>query len=647
MKTQNRKSWNISRASANVVRLSRKERREKMKQYRRGLISQEELIRCGIDCKGFDFLYSQFRLGGLSRVESCYNALFIRVLHRFDQSEKKISRELKNTYSHPNGWYKDSFYTWRNNLWSHILTFLQRFPVFYRNVCEFFVALPDTLRSSHDRHVVHMDNSFRSFVSFCRGLSRFGRILVPLAVSTLLLYPVHAKLERTVALDIYVNGDYVGTVSNGDVLVNTQHMLEKNLSASIGDTFRFTDDITYHFTHEKDASYLSESEVYSALYGAAKQHIRSGYGLYVDDVLIVASENKAALEKAVDDIKDYYKKQTEFYAEGEDIRVRYANTITILSRDFSVDQLSDETEIRKLLGLKPIENERANPKDAIYTLYYETLKSRADEQKLKLTGGKQNLTGVATFAGVDDETDVLSSNESVGLGQTVDVTLDYVITKPETVEEALPFETAYVESDEYRLGIQKVMAQGKDGYRRAVYDVSYRGGEEIGRERIDEEVLIPSEDRIVYVGTREPTEEELATMATGTFIIPYDNYLSSAYGIRTISDFGSKDFHPAWDIPGPYGNDVAASDGGIVTSVGYTSGYGLHVIVDHENGYETLYAHLSKSKVKVGQRVAQGDCIAAMGSSGRVTGVHVHFEIRKDGATVDPADFLGEVEVKY
>lgn len=645
MGTQNRKPWD--RPCIKSGKLSRKQRREKMKQYRHGLISQEELIRCGIDCKGFDFLYSQFRLGGLSRIESWYNTVFIRVLHRFDESEKKISHELKNTYSHPNGWYQDSFYTWRNNLWSHILTFLQRFPVLYRKTCEFFRALPDTLRRSHHRHVVHMDNSFRVFVSFCRGLSRLGRLLIPIVVSIPLLYVVHAKLDQTVALDIYVNGDYVGVVNNGDVLVKAQRMLEKNLSAAMGDTFRFTDDITYHFTHEKNASYLSESEVYSALYGAAKQHIRSGYGLYIDDVLIVASENKAALEKAVDDIKEYYKKQTEFYAQGDDIRVSYANTITILSRDFSVDQLADETAIRKLLGLKPIESERANPKDAIYAIYYETVKSRADEWSMRLSGGQQSLTGVATLAGVDDETDVSSATEYAGLGQTVDVTLDYVITKPETVEEEMPCETVYVESDEYRMGVQKVLSEGKDGYRRAVYDVSYRGGEEISRERVSEEILVPSENRVICLGTREPTEEELATMATGTFIIPYDNYLSSAYGIRTISDFGSKDFHPAWDIPGPYGSNIVASDGGVVTSVGYTSGYGLHVIIDHENGYETLYAHLSKSKVKVGQRVAQGDCIAAMGSSGRVTGVHVHFEIRKDGATVDPADFLGKREVKY
>lgn len=618
-----------------------------MKQYRRGIVTVEDLRRCGIDCNGFDFQYSQFRLGGLNRIESWYNAVFLYALHRFDQSEKHVAHELKNTFSHPKGWYKDSFYTWRNNFWSHTLAVLQRIPKMQLAVRDCFKSLPAKAKQAHHKRTVRMDNSFRSFVSFCRRLKGGAALLVPLCLALLLGFAAYRRLDSDIALDLYVNGQYIGAVPNGDMLVDAQRMLEKNLSDATGDSFLFSDDITYHFTHEKSPSYLSESEVYSALYTATKNHIRPGYGLYIDGALIAASENQAALEKAVDEIKEYYKTRTAFYAQGDDIRVQYANDISIVPKDFPIESLSDEATVRRILGLAPL-TERPDPKEAVYTLYYDTIIRKSENAPAAFqSNAKSSLTGIVSVGNLSEEPDVNPVGTTATNGMQVDVTLDYVITRRETVRESYPFETDYIESEDYRQGIQRVASEGIDGVRDAVYDVSYKGGEEIGRELVSEEILTAAKNRVVYVGTRIPTEEELATMATGTFIMPYTNYLSSAYGLRTVSDLGTRDFHPAWDIPGPYGSDIAASDGGIVTSVGYTSGYGLHVIIDHENGYETLYAHLSKSTVSVGDRVAQGDTIAKMGSSGRVTGVHVHFEIRKDGATVDPATFLGEVEERY
>lgn len=220
-----------------TVKLSRKDRHALMKQYRRGIVSQEDLHRCGIDGKGFDFLYSQFRLGGLSRIESWYNACFIYILHRFDQSEKQVSHELQNTYSHPKGWYRDSFYTWRNNFWSHLLGILQRIPTAWLKVKESFRDLPANLKKSHHRRTVRMDNSFRLFVNACRGLRRTGKILIPLICAMPLIFCVHQQVNSTIALEVYVNGAYVGAVENGDVLIQAKKMLERNLSSALGDSF--------------------------------------------------------------------------------------------------------------------------------------------------------------------------------------------------------------------------------------------------------------------------------------------------------------------------------------------------------------------------------------------------------------------------
>ena len=101
-------------------------------------------------------------------------------------------------------------------------------------------------------------------------------------------------------------------------------------------------------------------------------------------------------------------------------------------------------------------------------------------------------------------------------------------------------------------------------------------------------------------------------------------------------------YHRAIDIADPAGPPVKAAAAGRVVYAGWTrnrGGYGLYVMVDHGDGYVTLYAHLRKIYVKAGQKVAKGQVIGLMGSTGRSTGTHLHFEIRKDGRRLNPLKF--------
>jgi murein DD-endopeptidase MepM/ murein hydrolase activator NlpD len=99
--------------------------------------------------------------------------------------------------------------------------------------------------------------------------------------------------------------------------------------------------------------------------------------------------------------------------------------------------------------------------------------------------------------------------------------------------------------------------------------------------------------------------------------------------------------HMAIDIAGAVGTPVVAADSGTVTLVSWmTTSYGYHIIIDHGNGLETLYAHLSEIDVEVGQVVNQGDLIGKRGNTGRSTGPHTHFEVRENGVKRDPMDYL-------
>ena len=117
-------------------------------------------------------------------------------------------------------------------------------------------------------------------------------------------------------------------------------------------------------------------------------------------------------------------------------------------------------------------------------------------------------------------------------------------------------------------------------------------------------------------------------------------WLSSYYGMRTHPLSGRKEMHKGIDFAGKMGGEVIAVAKGVVTYAGKKYGYGQVIDIAHGNGYITRYGHNSKILVSVGDTVEKGFQIAEIGSSGRSTGPHVHFEVLKNGRQVNPTKFI-------
>jgi len=115
---------------------------------------------------------------------------------------------------------------------------------------------------------------------------------------------------------------------------------------------------------------------------------------------------------------------------------------------------------------------------------------------------------------------------------------------------------------------------------------------------------------------------------------------TSGYGYRRDPKTGGRRMHSGVDFAGPVGTPLYATADGVVTHAGWLSGYGRLVKIKHEFGIETRYAHMSKIRVKVGQRVSRGERIGDMGVSGRVTGPHLHYEVRVGGKAVNPMIYI-------
>ncbi|MCA9728049.1 MAG: M23 family metallopeptidase [Candidatus Eisenbacteria bacterium] len=116
--------------------------------------------------------------------------------------------------------------------------------------------------------------------------------------------------------------------------------------------------------------------------------------------------------------------------------------------------------------------------------------------------------------------------------------------------------------------------------------------------------------------------------------------LSSGYGWRQDPFTGDEVYHYGLDFRAPIGTPVRATAAGKVTFVGVRGDYGLTVLIDHGNGVETKFAHLESTRCHEGDRVQRGDIIAALGSSGRSTGPHVHYEVRVNGVAQNPARYI-------
>ncbi|MFD2148372.1 M23 family metallopeptidase [Mucilaginibacter antarcticus] len=122
---------------------------------------------------------------------------------------------------------------------------------------------------------------------------------------------------------------------------------------------------------------------------------------------------------------------------------------------------------------------------------------------------------------------------------------------------------------------------------------------------------------------------------------PRVSSMTSRFGFRSDPfSSGHAEFHPGLDFKGNRGDNASVTANGRVVSAGWNGGYGNCVRVAHTNGYETLYGHLSKITVKVSQKISVGEKVGEIGSTGRSTGSHLHYEVRQNGRPVNPAKFL-------
>lgn len=274
------------------------------------------------------------------------------------------------------------------------------------------------------------------------------------------------------------------------------------------------------------------------------------------------------------------------------------------------------------------------------------IQTGTDEKKTYKLQTGDNITSIAKKFSLSADSILKANPQIAGRESKLQIgeELSLIVPKPLiTVEvyksavydQKIPFETKVSLTDQEYKTYWKVTEAGEDGLSKVKATFVEENGK-INPTRttvLESTVIKEPKNQIALQGTLQVPPKK----ALGSFMNP-------VYGVTISSRFGQRerDFHYGIDIPKPMGTAVYASDGGVIAEIEYNqyASTGMMIRINHENGYETRYLHLSAINVKQGERVYQGQRIGSVGSTGISTGAHLHFEVYKNGSPIDPTSVL-------
>ncbi|MCD8502781.1 MAG: M23 family metallopeptidase [Bacillaceae bacterium] len=223
------------------------------------------------------------------------------------------------------------------------------------------------------------------------------------------------------------------------------------------------------------------------------------------------------------------------------------------------------------------------------------------------------------------------------------ITIDYVhlqqetITVQQSIEEFKQFEE---QLSNLNLTMPTHNDSNQDGSGGLLVDLELYDSREISSNLLEMKQELPELIARFEETVERITEYEKELRTVPTIFPAAEGRISSHYGKRRDPFTWRSSFHTGTDIAAPLNTPIFAAADGTVTFAGRNGGYGETIIIEHGNTYETLYAHLNRIDVEVGDEVSKGDIIGGMGTTGRSTGVHLHYEVKRNGDRVDPYVYM-------
>lgn len=441
-------------------------------------------------------------------------------------------------------------------------------------------------------------------------------MLMVFAIAMMGVMGAAGVLNYCTAYEYSYNGQKLGLVKEKDDVLQITDLVqgalteEKNMKIVID----AKDDITFHRKLALDESQIDNSEqVLKRLTYMGDLKVKAT-GIYVNGKKIGAVQDRKTAEKALKDVADKYTKQ------GDNIEVesvRFLEKVDIKTANTDLEDLHSEEEMVDLLCTSG-EKETVHKVVAGDTLHSIAKKYDVWEDQL-----------LADNKGIDSKKLEVGSNIIVKQQAPV---LTYEVVEKITYDKVIEHKVEEQKSADIYEGMTETQQAGSDGLSEITARVTLQNGKKVEEEDLVTTVKEEPVTEVVLVGTKERPP----TVGSGKYIWPLKDSFTQTSGFG--SRWGRQ--HKGIDLAVSVGTTVYAADGGTVVEAQYSGSYGNVVMIDHQNGQETRYAHNSKLLVKKGDKVYQGQPIAKSGNTGRSTGPHVHFEIRFNGEPRNPLNYL-------
>ncbi len=508
-----------------------------------------------------------------------------------------------------------------------------------RQIGSFFVMLGRGIRSGFSEHNRSAQDALREVrrsrkeggLPFLRNILRllgvyiFGEhgilrtgfnYLMPVVSVVFLIAIVQYGTGLDYAISVVCNGEELGIIAAESEFEAAEEEVRQRIGTA-GDEadLNFNPTYTLKIVSEND-QYVTSQSLADKLLANSNESLSEAYGVYVDGEFMGAVEEYESIEKAMDrSLADYATNLNDMVSE-----VYYTKKIEYQAGVYLTDTIIKSSEILKTLLSETESRTR-------YTI------QSADSPQL--IAAKFNMT----MEELEKLNPHMDRSFQEGRMLTVLTTSRYIpiaYTKNMTVKSYIDYASVEVETSALNLGAREVLSHGVMGEKSSEVTITYIDGVETSRKVLSSAITKEPVPEQIGIGTYspEPASKETVFQGNGMFGWPVNGgYISDGY----ISDRN----HKGIDIAAPYGTEIYASGSGTVVAAGWNSGgYGNYVIIEHEDGYRTLYGHCSAVIAHEGQIVEKGQLIAKVGSTGNSTGNHCHFEVRMNNICVNPGNFL-------
>ena len=409
------------------------------------------------------------------------------------------------------------------------------------------------------------------------------------------------------AYAVQVDGVDVGLVADTAQVDAAVSHVESRVADVLGTSYDYDAEVTYTPVYSTQDELTDTQDIEEYMFETA--------GALMDGYVLTVGGQELGVAASEEDLQELLDRVAAAYITEDTVDYGFVEEVEITSRQISSDTQFDLDAIYDLLTSNSVE-------EAVYVVEKGDAFSRIAKAYDMTVSELSELNP-------DVVIDKIWVGQELIVQRSVPLLSVYTVNS-ETYEKTIESPVEYTDTDSMYVGDTKVTEQGEDGVALVTADVTYVNGYETERTVTSSTTLQEATTTRILRGTKEKPR----TASTGSYAWPCSGTITSRYGYR------SSGFHTGLDIAVPYGTAIKAADGGTVTFAGRQGGYGNLVIITHDNGAQTYYAHNSSLVVSVGDKVYQGQTIARAGSTGNSTGNHCHFEIRIGGSTVNPLNYL-------